>query len=296
MNIRKIFGVVLMVMCAITINMYGQNEDLRQKYDRLATDADAHPADWKKQYDVAQMLIKEGSELFDQEKAGKFYERIYHVASDVNAAVPDSAFYESTYILMLNAINQKDIQKALSYADEITRYGKLKNDPYNSFSISAAALAAPMMMMVERSAAGVDKIKELRKLLAGGHYEGVENTDVMMVFLYDQVMNEYRDWIGDKLMEITIDGKPYVLLAMGAWNVEQPFMGWSADTPDAKTVFADENLKVYDDLHGAMEFNFNWDEKSKAVVKTAGTTARLITVTPEQRQRYVEAYKKYLKQ
>ena len=218
------------------------------------------------------------------------------MASDVNAAVPDSAFYESTYILMLNAINQKDIQKALSYADEITRYGKLKNDPYNSFSISAAALAAPMMMMVERSAAGVDKIKELRKLLAGGHYEGVENTDVMMVFLYDQVMNEYRDWIGDKLMEITIDGKPYVLLAMGAWNVEQPFMGWSADTPDAKTVFADENLKVYDDLHGAMEFNFNWDEKSKAVVKTAGTTARLITVTPEQRQRYVEAYKKYLKQ
>lgn len=118
----------------------------------------------------------------------------------------------------------------------------------------------------------------------------------MMVFLYDQVMNEYRDWIGDKLMEITIDGKPYVLLAMGAWNVEQPFMGWSADTPDAKTVFADENLKVYDDLHGAMEFNFNWDEKSKAVVKTAGTTARLITVTPEQRQRYVEAYKNYLKQ
>ena len=102
MNIRKIFGVVLMVMCAITINMYGQNEDLRQKYNRLATDADAHPADWKKQYDVAQMLIKEGSELFDQEKAGKFYERIYHVASDVNAAVPDSAFYESTYILMLN--------------------------------------------------------------------------------------------------------------------------------------------------------------------------------------------------
>ena len=296
MMIKNYFWMALMVMCAITLNMYGQNEDLRQKYDRLATDADAHPADWKKQYDVAQMLIKEGSELFDQEKAGKFYERIYHVASDVNAAVPDSAFYESTYILMLNAINQKNIQKALFYADEITRYGKLKNDPYNSFSISAAALAAPMMMMIERSAAGVDRIKELRKLLAGGHYEGVENTDVMMVFLYDQVMNEYRDWIGDKLMEITIDGKPYVLLAMGAWNVEQPFMGWSADTPDAKTVFADENLKVYDDLHGAMEFNFNWDEKSKAVVKTAGTTARLITVTPEQRQRYVEAYKNYLKQ
>lgn len=149
MMIKNYFWVALMVMCAITLNMYGQNEDLRQKYNRLATDADAHPADWKKQYDVAQMLIKEGSELFDQEKAGKFYERIYHVASDVNAAVPDSAFYESTYILMLNAINQKNIQKALFYADEITRYGKLKNDPYNSFSISAAALAAPPPLLQE---------------------------------------------------------------------------------------------------------------------------------------------------
>lgn len=35
MMIKNYFWVALMVMCAITLNMYGQNEDLRQKYNRL---------------------------------------------------------------------------------------------------------------------------------------------------------------------------------------------------------------------------------------------------------------------
>ena len=48
-----------MVMCAMTLNMNGQNanETLRQKYERLAKDADANPTDWKKQYEVAHMLL-----------------------------------------------------------------------------------------------------------------------------------------------------------------------------------------------------------------------------------------------
>ena len=98
-------------------------------------------------------------------------------------------------------------------------------------------------------------------------------------------------------MEVIIDGKPYVLIAEGLWNVEQPFMGWLADAPEGKTpVFLGEDGRVYDDLHGQILFNYNWSEKDKGVVKSEDTNTRLITVTPEQRQRYVEAYKNYLKQ
>ncbi len=297
MNTKKMIGVALMLMCAVTLQVSGQNanETLRQKYDRMEKDADANPTDWQKQYAVAQMLIQKDSELHDQEKANKFYERIYHLVSDINDVVPDSVYNEGCYILMLNAMNKSDIEKTVFYAEELIRHAKLKNDMQNSFYIGANALMAPIMIMLERSAGGLDKLLELRKNIEERNYNGVENTDAMLAFFYDQTYNEYREWVADKLMEITIEGKPYVLIAMGDWNVEQPLMGWSVDKPDSKAVFIDENLKVYDDLHGAMQFNFNWDEKTTSIVKTANTTVRLITVTPERRQQMVEAYKKYLK-
>lgn len=296
MNTRKFFGAVLLLLCTVTLQMSGQNanETLRQKYERLEKDADANPTDWQKQYAVAQMLIQKDSELHDQEKANKFYERIYHIVSDINDVVPDSVYNEGCYILMLNAMNKSDIEKTVFYADELIRHAKLKNDIQNSFYIGANALMAPIMIMLERSAGGLDKLLELRKIMEERNYNGVENTDAMLAFFYDQTYSEYREWVADKLMEITIEGKPYVLIAMGDWNVEQPFMGWSVDKPDNKVVFVDENLKVYDDLHGAMQFNFSWDGQNTAIVKAENTTVRLITVTPERRQEMVEAYKKYL--
>ncbi len=296
MNTRKFFGAVLLLLCTVTLQMSGQNanETLRQKYERLEKDADANPTDWQKQYAVAQMLIQKDSELHDQEKANKFYERIYHIVSDINDVVPDSVYNEGCYILMLNAMNKSDIEKTVFYADELIRHAKLKNDMQNSFYIGANALMAPIMIMLERSAGGLDKLLELRKIMEERNYNGVENTDAMLAFFYDQTYSEYREWVADKLMEIIIEGKPYVLIAMGDWNVEQPFMGWSVDKPDNKVVFVDENLKVYDNLHGAMQFNFSWDGQNTAIVKAENTTVRLITVTPERRQEMVEAYKKYL--
>ena len=290
-------GVALMLMCAVTLQVSGQNanETLRQKYDRMEKDADANPTDWQKQYAVAQMLIQKDSELHDQEKANKFYERIYHLVSDINDVVPDSVYNEGCYILMLNAMNKSDIEKTVFYAEELIRHAKLKNDMQNSFYIGANALMAPIMIMLERSAGGLDKLLELRKNIEERNYNGVENTDAMLAFFYDQTYSEYREWVSDKLMEINIEGKPYVLIAMGDWNVGQPFMGWSVDKPDNKVVLVDENLKVYDDLHGAMQFDCNWNEETTSIVKTANTTVRLITVTPERRQQMVEAYKKYLK-
>ena len=297
MNTKKMIGVALMLMCAVTLQVSGQNanETLRQKYDRMEKDADANPTDWQKQYAVAQMLIQKDSELHDQEKANKFYERIYHLVSDINDVVPDSVYNEGCYILMLNAMNKSDIEKTVFYAEELIRHAKLKNDMQNSFYIGANALMAPIMIMLERSAGGLDKLLELRKNIEERNYNGVENTDAMLAFFYDQTYSEYREWVSDKLMEINIEGKPYVLIAMGDWNVGQPFMGWSVDKPDNKVVLVDENLKVYDDLHGAMQFDFNWNEETTSIVKTENTTVRLITVTPERRQQMVEAYKKYLK-
>lgn len=294
MSTKNIFWMALLVMCAMTLHVSGQNETVRQKYERLEKDADAHPTDWKKQYEVARMLIEKDSELHDQEKAGKFYERIYHLVADIKADMPDSVFYESAFIALLNAVNRQDAQQALDYGEELIRYAKAKNDTNDSFAISTTAIIAPIMMMLERPSGGVDWLLELRKMMKNGNIQGVENTDMMLAALYEQALDEYREWASDKLMEIDIEGKTYVLIAMGLWNVEQPFVGWMGGDSDTQSLFVDENMKVYDDLHGTMECNFNWDNETHSIVKSPNTTAHLITVTPEQRQKYVEAYRKYL--
>lgn len=294
MSTKNIFWMALLVMCAMTLHVSGQNETLRQKYERLEKDADAHPTDWKKQYEVARMLIEKDSELHDQEKAGKFYERIYHLVADIKADMPDSVFYESAFIALLNAVNRQDAQQALDYGEELIRYAKAKNDTNDSFAISTTAIIAPIMMMLERPSGGVDWLLELRKMMKNGNIQGVENTDMMLAALYEQALDEYREWASDKLMEIDIEGKTYVLIAMGLWNVEQPFVGWMGGDSDTQSLFVDENMKVYDDLHGTMECNFNWDNETHSIVKSPNTTAHLITVTPEQRQKYVEAYRKYI--
>ncbi len=294
MSTKNIFWMALLVMCAMTLHVSGQNETVRQKYERLEKDADAHPTDWKKQYEVARMLIEKDSELHDQEKAGKFYERIYHLVADIKADMPDSVFYESAFIALLNAVNRQDAQQALDYGEELIRYAKAKNDTNDSFAISTTAIIAPIMMMLERPSGGVDWLLELRKMMKNGNIQGVENTDMMLAALYEQALDEYREWASDKLMEIDIEGKTYVLIAMGLWNVEQPFVGWMGGDSDTQSLFVDENMKVYDDLHGTMECNFNWDNETHSIVKSPNTTAHLITVTPEQRQKYVEAYRKYI--
>ena len=297
MMTKKCFLGALMVMCALTLHVNGQNanETLRQKYERLAKDADANPNDWQKQYDAAHMLIDKESELYDQIGAGKYYERIYHLVADVNPAVPDSVFTEAGITLMFNALNHQDFQNAIFYGDELKRFVRQKKDKKSAIPVMVNTMSVLMQMAIERPLAGADLLGEAQKDLVRLNFSGVENMDVTKVVLYEQVLDSYREFVKDKLLEVIIDGKPYVLIAEGLWNVEQPFMGWLADEPGGKTpIFLGEDGRVYDDLHGQILFNYNWSEKDKGVVKSEDTNTRLITVTPERRQQMIEAYRKYV--
>jgi len=80
---------------------------------------------------------------------------------------------------------------------------------------------------------------------------------------------------------------------MNEWNIEKPFMGWKKDTDQESLYYCCDDGKITDELHGQMEFNFNYDKDG--VMPKEGANARLITVTPEHRQQLVEAYRKYMK-
>lgn len=293
---KKLFWVALTVMCTLGLNMSGQNanETVRQKYERLAKEADANPTDWQKQFEAAHMLLDKNSELYDQAGAGKYYERIYHLVADVNQTVPDSVCQEAFISLMFVALDQQNPERAMFYGDEMNRYVRVTNDEESTAPMLVNTMAVVLEMTMERNLEAADRLNELRKDLVRRNFQGTENTDVVMAMLYEQVMEDYKQFAENKLLEVIIDGKPYVLIAKGMWNVEYPFMGWMADVPDEKLVFLGEDGQVYDDLHGQILSNFNWSDKERAVVKSEETNTRLITVTPERRQQLVEIYKNYL--
>ena len=87
---------------------------------------------------------------------------------------------------------------------------------------------------------------------------------------------------------------------MKKWNIEKPLMGWMGDMngddddEDYESTLAyGEDGKVYDELNGQLEFSFFYNKDG--VVPKENTNTRLISVTPEQRQQMVEAYRKYMK-
>lgn len=295
MMAKKCFWVALTMMCTLIFNVNAQNATLRQEFERVAKDADANPADWQKQYAAARMLINKESELYDQVAAGKYFERIYHLVADIQPVVPDSVFNEAGLTLMFNAINHQDFQNAIFYGDELKRYFQLKKDTESTTPMMVNTMAVMMQMASERPMAAADLLSEVQKELVRRQFQGVENTEVTMAMLYEQVFDEYLDFVKDKLLEVVIDGKPYVLIAAGEWNVEQSFVGWMVGEPNSKSVFFGEDGRVYDDLHGQMQSNFHWSEKDNGVDKSDDTNTRLIKVTPERRQQMIEAYKKYLK-
>ena len=80
-----------------------------------------------------------------------------------------------------------------------------------------------------------------------------------------------------------------------------PLMGWMGgvddDGNDEKAnelkLFYGEDGKVYDDMHGEMNYSFNFTKDG--FVPQEGYNVRMITVTPEQRQKMVDAYHNYMK-
>ena len=297
MKTKTIFWAALAMMSIMTANLNAQNanETPQQKYERLAKAADEDPTNWEKQMEAGHFLLNKDEGMYDQIGAMKYYERVYHLVADVNRAVPDSVFLEASMTLMITAMGQQDTKGAMFYGDELNRYVKVTKDAESTAPMAVNTMAVLLEMANERTIEAADRLSEVRKDLVRRGFQGVEHTDMLMAVLYDQVMDEYLEFAKNKLVEVTIDGKPYVILAAGDWNVEKPLMGWLSDNKESKTVFLGEDGVVRDDLHGQILFNFNWSEKDKAVVRSEDTNTRIITVTPERRQQLIEAYKKYLK-
>ncbi len=289
--------------CAMTTAVNAQTAETESKMDkylRLSKEADENPTNWQAQLEVGHILLDKESGVYNQSRAAKYYERIYQQAVGVNKEVPDSVFLESVVMLMTVATDKKDVNKVLFYIDELMRADKIGMNINRDYVTSYNVMAIVFNLMNNNAAKALCNIQDARKLLIADKKVGIDYSDPMTVMLYENLLSEYRKSYGDKLTELTLDGKKYVIIANGSWNVEMPLMGWlgglgndGGDKSKELKLFYGEDGKVYDDMHGEMNYGFNYSKDG--FEPKEGYNVRMITPTPEQRQKMVDAYHSYMK-
>ena len=291
--------------CAMTTTVVNaqtaETESSMDKYLRLSKEADENPTNWQAQLEVGHMLLDKESGVYNQSRAARYYERIYQQAAGFNKEVPDSVFFESAVMLMTAASEKQDVKKALFYIDELMRAEKMGVDVDRDYVITCGWMGVAFNLMNGDAAKALWHMLEMRKFATAEKKAGIDYSDAMTVMLYENLLSEYSKTFGDRLPEFTLDGKKYIVIAMKQWNVEMPLMGWMGGLDDDGDDERDNGLKllygedgkVYDDMHGEMNYSFNFTKDG--FVPQEGFNVRMITVTPEQRQKMVDAYHSYMK-
>lgn len=294
---RKII-VMAVFACFAAMNVNAQTEVTESKNEkmlRLTKAADENPADWKAQFEAGRFLLDKENGVYNMSQAAKYYERLFPLTTDFMKEIPDSVICEAGSMLITAAADKKDFDKALFYIDEMLRAPKVGVEIKDEYLNVIDAWGIMYSMAKEDMVRSLAYMMDFRERLAKGNIPGIEYTDMTTILLFEQLMEKYRDMYGDKLVEVTLDNKKYILISKDDWNIEKPLMGWMKETEGNQNslYYCCDDGKVTNDLHGQMEFNFKFDKDG---IKPADTTnVRLVTVTPEHRQQMVEAYRKYMK-
>lgn len=298
---KQIFCIAAL-MCIVAFQVNAQNETPKQKCDRIVKAANDDPSNWQKQWEAARVLLDKDQEYYDQEKAMSYYERIYKIGTGVTISVPDSIINEAVAILMIGANTTGDINKVKYYSNEMIRLDRLQNNGSETSSSIMARTWTAMYNLIEADyAASLADVETMQKDLKRLNYTGVENTEVMQMMVFESYFSNYKKQMQNKLLEVTFDGKKYVLISTNNWTVEQPFIGWmenglmdDGEGLDEVRLFYCEDGNVTDDVHGQLSFSFYWQGENNTVATGDENNTRLITVTPEQRQKMIDAYKAYI--
>ena len=283
-------------VCFAALSVSAQTEEKESKIEkmlRLTKTANENPTDWKAQLEAGHFLLDKENGMYNQSQAEKYYERLYHLATDYNKEIPDSVIRETGIMLMTVATDKKNLDKALFYIDAMIHAQRAGVDISDDYMTYFAFWGMMNSMGKEDRVKSLSYIMNLREKLSQNKTPGIEYTDVLTTVLFERLIAQYRDMFGDKLVEMTLDGKKYIMISKGDWNIEKPLVGWMQNVEGSPTVVYGEDGKVYDDKHGYVEYGF--DYYKSGIVPKEGVNMRLITVTSERRQQMVEAYRNYLK-
>ena len=122
------FLVMAVFACFAAMNVNAQTEGTESKNEkmiRLTKAADENPTDWKAQFDAGLFLVDKENGVYDPSKAEKYYERLFHLAMDLNKEVPDSVIPATGLMLTGMASGKQDLDRALFYIDAMRHAEKM---------------------------------------------------------------------------------------------------------------------------------------------------------------------------
>ena len=144
---RKILMAALACFVAMGINAQTEEPETKaQKYFRLTKTADEKPTDWKAQLEAGRFLLNKEQGMYNMSQAGKYFERVYHLATDYNKEIPDSVLRETYMMLMTIATDKKNIDKALFYIDEIIHAEKVGAEKGKLFPTDIGSVVNTFLM------------------------------------------------------------------------------------------------------------------------------------------------------
>ena len=292
--------VLAVIACFAAMNVNAQTAETESKEEkmlRLTKAADENPTDWKAQLEAGDFLLDRENEMYNPSQAEKYYERLFHLATDYNKEIPGPVIGKTGFVLAMMSMTpeKNDLGRALFYIDAMRRANTAGMAPEENLTYMFDVMGVLYSIINGEAERSLYYMTELRERLTEDKMPGIEYTDVMTAMLYEELMSKYKDMFSDKLLELTVDGNKYIALSMNEWNIEKPFAGWRKETEgDQESLYycCDDDT-VTDDLHGQMVFSFYSDKDG--VKPQDNANARLITVTPECRQQLVDAYRKYMK-
>lgn len=292
--------VLAVIACFAAMNVNAQTAETESKEEkmlRLTKAADENPTDWKAQMEAGDFLLDNENGMYNPSQAEKYYERLFHLATDYSKEIPGSVIGKTGFALAMLAMapEKNDPDLALSYIDAMRQANTAGMALEENLTYMFDVMGVMYSNLNGEGERSLYYMTELRERLTKDKKLGIEYTDVMTAMLYEAVMSKYKKMFSDKLLELTVDGKKYIALSMNEWNIEKPFAGWMEETEGGQKslYYCCDDDTVTDDLHGEMVFSFYSDKDG--VKPQDNANARLITVTPECRQQLVKAYRKYMK-
>ena len=297
-------------LICMTLNVSAQQETnvLKQKGEKLAKDADTEPQNWHKQCDAARFFLS----VEDTTQRQKFAQRALEIAQKMQVKkdtilplslelIAGCYLIKKDYMQMLNAYDMV----IRAYIDEFGYQNKLIPP-----IIAYIACWKNMMNMIGMYAFGdVESIRHLREayilnsqLPEGQRAVGLEESETIYALAQETLLMEHRNRMKDKVWQWynPEDGKLYTILAFDDWTLEQPegFLAtmFARDRDEKKKeemkhglILMDEEGKVREMLHGEFTSSIFCNYHNEKFAIDEKSSIRLKTVTPEERQKMIEA-------
>lgn len=303
MKTRKLFLTALAMMCAVAFQVNAQNpnvEKLLKNIEQKVKLADKHPKDGKMQLNAACALTDDSlGEKRDFDRALTYANRALKIAQE-QPSPKDTLLALTCTELGLIYMAKQDMQKSMDYIEmSLDAYevelGRL--DPVTNGN----KLVYGWMMAAVQPSRGFSKVVEAindnARAPQDKRIQNMDEANFSLEMALELLLAEQYQRFRHALPSIVIDGKRYIILQTGFWNMERPIVGWIAKglvpsdtknntTGDDDTILYGEDgtfrvLTEADEDKRQLLFNVEYVNNNRNFLKLNDGEARLMFLNDE---------------